>query len=230
MGMLSLIAIVPLLGEVAKVDIRAGGTLTSDAILAGLLKTAYAGAGLDVATEHMTVMHAAMASSYVIEVDGAGPSTSELDAYWCANDPALRNAFKDLVGQTGITGLSDVTDVITCVGASGEGCASSTPCGGGGGGGGGGGDTSDPAPEPAPAPAPTGGGDDDDGGGLSTTAIVLIVIGSVLVVGALLYLLWPILASLCKGASAPASDAAVAMRPTPERVPGTELPPLLTPA
>ena len=67
---------------------------------------------------------------------------------------------------------------------------------------------------------------------LTTTAIVLIVIGSVLVVGALLYLAWPMLASLCKGSSAPASDATVAMKPTAERPErsGTELPPLLTPA
>jgi hypothetical protein len=65
---------------------------------------------------------------------------------------------------------------------------------------------------------------------VSPTAIALIVVGSVLVVGALLYLVWPMLTSLCKRASPPVSDAAVAMNPTPERVPGTELPPLLTPA
>jgi len=70
---------------------------------------------------------------------------------------------------------------------------------------------------------------------LTTTAIVLIVIGSVLVVGALLYLAWPMLASLCKGSSDCASDATVAMKPTGERPErpgrsGTELPPLLTPA
>ena len=227
MGMLSLIAIVPLLGEVAKVDIRATGPVTNEGALKGMLSTAYAGAGIGgagtiIPASDMT-LNAATPGHFVLEVSTSYATAAQLDAYWCVNDPALRNHFKDLVVLG--TGLSDVTDVITCVGASGEGCASSTPCGGGGGGG----DTSDPAPEPEPAP--TGGGDDDDdGGGLSTTAIVLIVIGSVLVVGALLYLLWPMLASLCKGASAPASDAAVAMNPTPERVPGTELPPLLTPA
>ncbi len=186
--MLALVPLVSLLANVAKVDIRAGGTLTSDAILAGLLKTAYAGAGLDVPTEHMTVMHAAMAGSYVIEVDAATPSVrDQLDGYWCQNDPALRNAFKDLVGQTGITGLTDVTDVHTCVGPRGEGCPSSTPCGAG--------DVDDDGtPDPAPEPTPDqGGGGDDDGGGnkLSTVAIVFIVLGALVVVGILVYLLWP---------------------------------------
>ena len=74
--------------------------------------------------------------------------------------------------------------------------------------------------------------------GLTVTAIVLIVIGSVLIVGALLYLAWPMLASLCKGSSDCASDAKAPMNATAERSerparparPGTELPPLLTPA
>ena len=71
--------------------------------------------------------------------------------------------------------------------------------------------------------------------GLTVTAIVLIVIGSVLIVGALLYLAWPMLASLCKGSSDPAPDATVPMKPTTERSErparsGTGLPPLLTPA
>ena len=70
--------------------------------------------------------------------------------------------------------------------------------------------------------------------GLTVTAIVLIVIGSVLIVGALLYLAWPMLASLCKGSSARASDAtgwvAAAERSERPARPGTELPPLLTPA
>ena len=70
---------------------------------------------------------------------------------------------------------------------------------------------------------------------LTVTAIVLIVIGSVLIVGALLYLAWPMLASLCKGSSDCASDAKAPMNATAERSerparPGTELPPLLTPA
>ena len=46
--MLALVPLVALLANVAKVDIRAGGTLTSDAILKALLQTAYAGAGLTI--------------------------------------------------------------------------------------------------------------------------------------------------------------------------------------
>ena len=183
-----LLAALPLLGQVAKVDIRAGGALTSEAVLKGLLMTAYAGAGLDVPTEHMAVVQTT--GSYVIEVDHATPSVqAQLDGYWCQNDPALRNAFSDLVGQTGITGLSDVTAVHTCVGAPGEGCASSTVCGGG-----------DPAPAPEPEPEPDGGNnqDDNDDDKLSTVAIVFIVIASVVAVALLLYLLWPWIETCCK--------------------------------
>ena len=226
--MLSLVAVLPLLGNVAKVDIRATGPVTNEGALKGMLSTAYAGAGLSVGTEYMTVHTGTMSGSYVIEVSGASVSTAQLDAYWCANDPALRNTFKDLVVLG--TGLSDVTDVITCTGASGEGCASSTPCGGGsggGGGGGGGGDTSDPAPEPAPAP--TGGGDDDDDEGLSTAAIVLIVVGSLLIVGALLYLVWPMLSSLWTRPE-PAEPMLEKKPRAPDQKVGAELPPLLTPA
>jgi hypothetical protein len=208
--------LVALLGQVAKVDIRTGGTLTSDAILAGLLKAAYAGAGLDVATEHMTVMHDAMAGSYVIEVHDAG-DPHELDAYWCANDPALRNGFKDLVGQTGITGLTDVTDVVTCVGAPGEGCASSTVCGSGGGGGGGGGSGGTEEPEPE-----TGGGDtkkkDDDDDKLSTTVIVLITIGALVTCALLACIVWPYIES-CWTQSAPKSEPIMGpITPTPSGV------------
>ena len=58
--MFSLVGVLPLLSNVAKVDIRAAGTLTSEAILENLLKVAYVGAGLSVEPEHMTVMHAAV--------------------------------------------------------------------------------------------------------------------------------------------------------------------------
>mgnify|MGYP002826356988 CR=1 FL=1 len=222
--MLSLVAVLPLLGNVAKVDIRATGPVTNEGALKGMLSTAYAGAGLTVGTEHMT-LYTEMPGYFVLEVSGASVSTAQLDAYWCANDPALRNGFKDLVVLG--TGLSDVTDVITCVGAAGEGCVTSTPCGGGGGGGGGG-DTSDPAPEPAPEPT-GGGGDDDDDEGLSTTAIVLIVVGSLLIVGALLYLVWPMLSSLWKSPE-PAEPMLDKKPRAPEQRVGAELPPLLTPA
>ena len=54
---------------------------------------------------------------------------------------------------------------------------------------------------------------------LTVTAIVLIVIGSVLIVGALLYLAWPMLASLCKGSSDCASDATAPAPPAAPRRP-----------
>ena len=221
MGMLSLIAIVPLLGEVAKVDIRATGPVTNEGALKGMLSTAYAGAGIGGAgTIIPTPRTLCSSTSYATAARGRllvrqRPGAAQpLQGVGRARHGPVRRHRRDHVRRHRRRGLRVLTR------------AAAVRRGGGGGG-----DTSDPAPEPEPAPAPTGGGDDDDdGGGLSTTAIVLIVIGSVLVVGALLYLLWPMLASLCKGASAPASDAAVAMNPTPERVPGTELPPLLTPA
>jgi len=219
--MLAALPLVALLGQVAKVDIRAGGTLTSDAVLAGMLKAAYAGAGLDVPTEHMTVMHAAMVGAYVIEVDAATPEVrAQLDAYWCQNDPALRNGFKDLVVVG--TGLTDVTEVRTCVGASGEPCESSTPCGGGGDGGGSGGDDGteeQPAPEPAPEPAPDNGGGDakkDDGNdGLSAVAIVFIVLGTLFVLGFLTYLLWPWLQTCWVPDTAHAEPIMTPVTPTP---------------
>ena len=214
--------LVALLGQVAKVDIRAGGTLTSDAILTAQLKAAYAGAGLDVPTEHMTVMHAAMVGAYVIEVTGEGPSTADLDAYWCANDPALRNAFKDLAVIN--TGLTTIDAVHTCVGASGEPCASSTVCGGGSGGGGGG---DDPAPAPAPEPEPEDHGDHDDHGdtkkendnnGLSTAAIVFIVLGALFATGFLLFLLWPWIETCWKPEVAAQEPMITSVTPTPSGV------------
>jgi hypothetical protein len=63
---------------------------------------------------------------------------------------------------------------------------------------------------------------------MEPTAIVLIAIASVLVVGSLFYLVWPMLESLWKAPNKPAPEAAAPMQPAPERA-GTELPPLLTP-
>ena len=189
--MLALVPLVSLLANVAKVDIRATGTLSSEAILKALLQTTYAGAGLTITGEHMTV-HTGTSGSTVVEVTGTSYTNEQVDGYWCMNDPMLRNTFKDLAVIN--TGLSDVTDVITCIGASGEGCASSTPCGGGSGGGDVDDDgTPDPAPEPTPDQGGGGGGGDDDGGGnkLSTVAIVFIVLGAVVVIAILVYLLWP---------------------------------------
>ena len=239
-----LVALLPL-GQVAKVDIRATGPVTNGEALKGMLSTAYAGAGIggagtiipasDMTLNTMTPGH------FVLEVDTGYATASQLDGYWCVNDPALRNHFKDLVVLG--TGLSDVTDVITCVGAAGEGCAASTPCDGGGGAGGDVDDdgTPDPAPEPAPepepepAPEPTpkpsggGGDDDDDNNGLSTVAIVLIVVGVLVVIALILYLLWPTIAAVCFPTPAPLAAQGVMAPVAPEKAAGTELPPLLTP-
>ena len=235
--MLALVPFVALLGQVAKVDIRATGTLTSEAILEALLQTTYAGAGLTITGEHMTV-HTGTPGSTVVEVTGTSYTNEQVDGYWCMNDPMLRNTFKDLAVIN--TGLSDVTDVITCVGAAGEGCASSTPCDGGGGGGGDVDDdgTPEPAPEPAPAPAPEpapeptpkpSGDGDDDNNGLSTVAIVLIVVGVLVAIALILYLLWPTIAAVCFPTPAPLATQAV-VAPVEKGGSATELPPLLTPA
>ena len=192
-NMLSLVGAVSLLANVAKVDIRATGTPTEaqQSVLKATLMAAYAGAGLTVTAEHMTV-HTGTEGSTVIEVTGTSHTNEQIDGYWCVNDPLLRNSFKDLAVMN--TGLSDVTDVHTCTGPSGEGCSSSTPCGGGG-------DvdddgTPDPAPEPEEPESTDGGGDDDGNGGLSTLAIVFIILGALIVLAVLLYILWPAMQTL----------------------------------
>ena len=204
--MLSLVGAVSLLANVAKVDIRATGTpdAMQQSVLKAVLTATYAGAGLTVSAEHMTV-HTDTYGATVVEVTGTGHTNEQIDGYWCMNDPALRNAFKDLAVMN--TGLSDVTDVHTCTGPSGEGCPSSTPCGGGG-------DVDDdgtpnPAPEPAPEPAPDsssddgGGGGDNGNGGLSTVAIVFIVLGALIALTVLLYILWPAMQTLWAPAPSP---------------------------
>ena len=118
--MLAALPLVALLGQVAKVDIRATGPVTNGEALKGMLSVAYAGAGIggagtvipnsDMTLNTMTPGH------FVLEVDTSYATAAQLDAYWCVNDPALRNGFKDLVVLG--TGLSDVTDVVTCVGLS----------------------------------------------------------------------------------------------------------------
>ncbi len=204
------VSLVALLGQVAKVYIRATGTVNAD-ILKSQLNAAYAGAvppiipASLIPLEDMTV-NTAIAGSYVIEVDTTVATAADLDGYWCANDPALRNLFKDLAVLA--TGLSDVTDVVTCIGASGEGCASSTPCGGGG--------TEEPAPEPDST-----GGDakaDDDNNGLSAVAIVFIVLGTLFVLGFLIYLLWPWLQTCWVPATAHAEPIMTPVTPTPSGV------------
>jgi len=224
--MLAALPFVALLANVAKVDIRATGTLTSEAILEALLQTTYAGAGLTITGEHMTV-HTGTPGSTVIEVTGTSYTNEQVDGYWCMNDPALRNAFKDLAVMN--TGLSDVTDVHTCIGAPGEGCASSTPCGGGSGGG------SDPAP--APEPEPDGGGsgngggdDDDDGDKLSTVAIVFIVLGSLIAFAILVYLLWPWIETCWKPSAAQGTANGALMSSQATTGGSVDLPPLYSPA
>lgn len=217
--MLAVLPLVALLGQVAKVDIRAAGTLTSEGALKGTLSVAYAGAGIGgagtvIPNSDMTVHTGTMPGSYVIEVATGYATAAQLDAYWCANDPALRNHFKDLVVLG--TGLSDVTDVVTCVGATGEGCASSTPCDGSGGGS----DVNDdglpdPAPEPEPEPDSTGGNDND---GLSAVAIVFIVLGTLFVLGFLTYLLWPWLQTCWEPTNAHAEPIIGSITPTPSGV------------
>ena len=228
--MLAALPFVALLANVAKVDIRATGTLTSEAILEALLQTTYAGAGLTITGEHMTV-HTGTSGSTVIEVTGTSYTNEQVDGYWCMNDPALRNAFKDLAVIN--TGLSDVTAVHTCIGAPGEGCASSTPCGGGGGGDSGGGDPA-PAPEPEPEPdgGSSGGGDDDDGDGnkLSTVAIVFIVLGSLIAFAILVYLLWPWIETCCKPSAAQGTVDGTLMSSQATTGGSVDLPPLYSPA
>ena len=215
--MLALVPLVALLANVAKVDIRAGGTLTSDAILKALLQTAYAGAGLTITGEHMTV-NTGTPGAIVVEVTGTGYTDEQVDGYWCMNDPALRNGFKDLAVMN--TGLSDVTDVHTCIGPSGEGCPSSTPCGAG--------DVDDDGtPDPAPEPTPDGGGGNDDGGSkLSTVAIVFIVLGALVALAILVYLLWPWIETCWKPGPETMKQPMVSAAATTGASAGAELPPL----
>ena len=90
------------MGNVAKVDIRASGTLTGGgAVLKGVLQTTYAGAGWMIPTSDMTV-NTNTAGSYVIEVVSSVKTASELDAYWCAStDPAAtKSLFSTLPHST----------------------------------------------------------------------------------------------------------------------------------
>ena len=223
--------LVALLGQVAKVDIRTADTLTSEAVLKALLQTTYAGAGLTITGEHMTVMHAAMTGAYVIEVSGTSYTNEQVDGYWCMNDPALRNGFKDLAVIN--TGLTTIDAVHTCVGASGEPCASSTVCGSGGGGAthddddSGGGGTEEPEPE-------SGGGGDtkkkDDDDKLSTVAIVFIVLASLVAFAILVYLLWPWIETCWKRPAAQGTADGALMSSQATTGASIDLPPLYSPA
>ena len=199
--------------DVALVDIRGTGT-PSEAILKQSLASTYGTAGIPAAgqllpTSDMT-LNTAVSGSYILEVDSSQATASELDNFWCLHS-AQKGLFSTMVETLG--GLT-VTEIVTCIGESGEGCTASTTCSGGDSGG---------TPEP----------EGDDNKGLSTLAIALIVVGSIVGVGILIYLLWPTIApmlrqpasvpltaSLARG-SGPASTAAAQA--------GAELPPLFAP-
>lgn len=222
--MLPLVGLLPLLpANVAKVDLRATGTPNEmqEAVLKGVLAATYAGAGLTVTAEHMTV-HTGTPGSTVIEVSGASNSAEQVDGYWCLNDPALRDNFKDLAWMN--TGLSDITDVHTCLGPSGEGCETSTVCEDGGSGGDGGTDE-----EPAPEPDSTddgGSGEESGGDSITSAGVVLIVIGTLACVAVLLYIFWPSCATLFVSPPASPMVSSVPMTDT-SRTPRTGAAPFL---
>ena len=212
------------LADVALVDIRGTGTAPNGDFLKSSLANTYATAGIPGAgqllpTDDMT-FNTAISGSYILEVDSSQATASELDNFWCLHS-SQKGLYTTMV-ETLNPGFT-VSEIVTCIGASGTSCTTSTSCSGGDSGGGddtGGGTT----PEPS--------GDDDDGG-LSTLAIVLIVVGSIVAVGVLIYLLWPTIApmlrqpasvpltaGLARG-SGPASTAAAQA--------GAELPPLFAP-
>ena len=64
--------------------------------------------------------------------------------------------------------------------------------------------------------------------GLSVVAIVLIVVGALMVTGALVYLVWPMIESWKKSDPLATTLTKRSAPETPRA--GTELPPLLTPA
>ena len=209
--MLAALPLVALLGQVAKVDIRGSGT-PSEAILKQQLASTYATAGIPGAGQLLPTsditLNTAIPGSYILEVDSAQATADALTNFWClhADQKAL---FKTMV-EMPMVGLQ-VTEIITCTGASGEGCASSTPCGGGG--------TEEPAPEPAPDNG--GGGDKEDGdddGGLSAVAIVFIVLGTLFALGFFVYLLWPWLQTCWVPATAHAEPIMTPVTPTPSGV------------
>ena len=195
---------VALLGQVAKVDIRGTGT-PNEAILKQLLATTYVTGGImsngaAISTDGMT-LNEAIPGSWIIEVTTPDATADELTNFWCLHG-GQKALFSDLVEQS--AGLT-VTEIVTCTGASGEGCTES-PCSGGESGG---------TPEP--------GGDDDDNK-LSTVAIVFIVLGSLVAVGILAYLMWPWIETLWKPKPTAANQPMISAKPT--AATGAELPSL----
>ena len=221
--MLALVPLVSLLANVAKVDIRGSGT-PSEAILKQQLASTYATAGIPGAGQLLPTsditLNTAIAGSYILEVDSAQATADALTNFWCLH--ADQKALFETMIEMPMVGL-DVTEIITCTGASGEGCTEST-CGASNGGGDVDDDgTPDPAPEPEPAPDNGGGGGggdkkDDDNDGLSAVAIVFIVLGTLFVLGFLIYLMWPWLQTCWVPATAHAEPIISPVTPTPSGV------------
>jgi len=223
--LVAVLPLVALLGQVAKVDIRGSGT-PSEAILKQQLASTYATAGIPGAGQLLPVsditLNTATPGSYILEVDSAQATADALTNFWCLH--ADQKALFETMVEMPMVGLQ-VTEIITCTGASGEGCTEST-CGASNGGGDVDDDgTPDPVPEPAPAPEPE---PDSDGGGtkkggdsndgLSAVAIVFIVLGTLFVLGFLVYLLWPWLQTCWVPPNAHAEPIIGAVTPTPSGV------------
>ena len=212
-----LAALLPLCAaDVALVDIRGMGT-PNEAILKQQLASTYGTAGIPGAGQLLPTsditLNTAIYGSYILEVDSSQATASELDNFWCLHS-AQKGLFSTMVETLG--GLT-VTEIVTCIGASGTSCTASTTCSGGDSGG----DSGTPEPE----------SNDDGDGGLSTLTVVLIVAGVIIAIGAVLYLTWPSIAPLMRP---PPTGLATSLAPTKgttgAKLGGaTELPPLFSP-
>lgn len=209
-----LAALLPLCAaDVALVDIRGTGT-PSEAILKQQLASTYSTAGIPGAGELLPTsditLNTAISGSYILEVDSSQATASELDNFWCLHS-AQKGLFSTMVETLG--GLT-VTEIVTCIGESGEGCTASTTCSGGDSG-----DSGTPEPE------------SDDNSGLSTLTVVLIVTGVIIAIGAVLYLTWPSIAPLLRPSPPELATSLAPTRGTTGAKLGgtTELPPLFSP-
>ena len=120
--MLAALPLVALLGQVAKVDIRGSGT-PSEAILKQQLASTYATAGIPGAGQLLPVsditLNTAIPGSYILEVNSAQATADALTNFWCLH--ADQKALFETMVEMPMVGLQ-VTEIITCTGASGEGC------------------------------------------------------------------------------------------------------------
>ena len=207
-GWLPLAALLPLCAaDVALVDIRGTGT-PNEAILKQSLASTYGtagipGAGVLLPTSDMT-LNTAISGSYILEVDSSQATASELDNFWClhSDQKALFSTMVETLG--GLT----VTEIVTCIGESGESCTASTTCSGGG-------DSANTT-------------ESDDNGGISTLAIVLIVVGVIIALGVALYLAWPMIFPHLKQSSTLQTRLTRGTTAT-KAGGGAELPPLFSP-